>query len=32
MISISDNKNHILNTFAKLQNKVDLVLADNWLV
>jgi nicotinamide-nucleotide amidase len=26
MISISDNKNHILDTFAKLQNKVDLVL------
>lgn len=26
MISISDNKNHILETFAKLQNQVDLVL------
>jgi nicotinamide-nucleotide amidase len=26
MISISDNKNHILETFAKLQNEVDLVL------
>jgi nicotinamide-nucleotide amidase len=26
MISISDNKNHILDTFAKLQNKVDIVL------
>jgi nicotinamide-nucleotide amidase len=26
MISISDNKQHILETFAKLQNKVDLVL------
>ena len=26
MISISDDKNHILDTFAKLQNKVDLVL------
>jgi nicotinamide-nucleotide amidase len=26
MISICDNKNHILDTFAKLQNKVDLVL------
>lgn len=26
MISISDNKQHILDTFAKLQNKVDLVL------
>lgn len=25
MISISDNKQHILDTFAKLQNKVDLV-------
>ena len=25
MISISDNKQHILNTFEKLQNKVDLV-------
>jgi nicotinamide-nucleotide amidase len=25
MISISDNKNHILETFAKLQNQVDLV-------
>ena len=26
MISISDDKNHILETFAKLQNKVDLVI------
>ena len=26
MISISDNKKHILNTFASLQNKVDLVI------
>ena len=26
MISISDDKNHILNTFATLQNKVDLVI------
>ena len=26
MISISDNKKHILDTFAKLQNQVDLVL------
>ena len=26
MISISDNKQHILNTFATLQNKVDLVI------
>ena len=26
IISISDNKNHILNTFATLQNKVDLVI------
>src|SRR6187402_2206378 len=26
MISISDNKMHILNTFKKLQNNVDLVL------
>ena len=26
MISISDDKNHILNTFSKLQNTVDLVL------
>ena len=26
IISISDNKNHILSTFAKLQNNVDLVL------
>ena len=26
MISISDNKQHILNTFEKLQNKVDLVI------
>ncbi|WP_026704334.1 competence/damage-inducible protein A [Flavobacterium soli] len=26
MISISDDKNHILETFSKLQNKVDLVL------
>jgi nicotinamide-nucleotide amidase len=26
MISISDNKKHILNTFASLQNKVDIVL------
>jgi nicotinamide-nucleotide amidase len=26
MISISDDKNHILATFAKLQNKVDIVL------
>ena len=26
MISISDNKNHILETFSKLQNQVDLVL------
>ena len=26
MISISDDKNHILDTFAKLQNKVDLVI------
>ena len=26
MISISDDKNHILNTFTKLQNKVDLVI------
>jgi nicotinamide-nucleotide amidase len=26
MLSISDDKNHILNTFASLQNKVDLVL------
>jgi nicotinamide-nucleotide amidase len=26
MISISDDKNHILDTFAKLQNKVDIVL------
>jgi nicotinamide-nucleotide amidase len=26
MISISDNKNHILETFTKLQNEVDLVL------
>jgi nicotinamide-nucleotide amidase len=26
MISISDNKQHILNTFSKFQNKVDLVL------
>ena len=26
MISISDDKDHILDTFAKLQNKVDLVL------
>jgi nicotinamide-nucleotide amidase len=26
MISISDDKNHILSTFAQLQNKVDLVL------
>jgi nicotinamide-nucleotide amidase len=26
MISISDNKKHILNTFEKLQNKVDLVI------
>jgi nicotinamide-nucleotide amidase len=26
MISISDDKNHILNTFAKLQNKVDVVI------
>jgi nicotinamide-nucleotide amidase len=26
MISISDDKNHILDTFTKLQNKVDLVL------
>jgi nicotinamide-nucleotide amidase len=26
MISISDNKNHILDTFAKLQNTVDLVI------
>jgi nicotinamide-nucleotide amidase len=26
MISISDNKQHILDTFCKLQNKVDLVL------
>jgi nicotinamide-nucleotide amidase len=26
MISISDDKNHILDTFAKLQNNVDLVL------
>ncbi|RZK08011.1 MAG: CinA family nicotinamide mononucleotide deamidase-related protein [Flavobacterium sp.] len=26
MISISDDKNHILDTFSKLQNKVDLVL------
>ena len=25
MISISDNKQHILDTFAKLQNQVDLV-------
>ncbi len=26
MISISDNKNHIVSTFEKLQNKVDLVI------
>ena len=26
MLSISDNKNHILDTFAKLQNTVDLVI------
>ena len=26
MISISDNKNHILETFSKLQNQVDLVI------
>jgi nicotinamide-nucleotide amidase len=26
MISISDNKNHILDTFSKLQNQVDLVI------
>lgn len=26
MISISDDKNHILDTFSKLQNKVDLVI------
>ena len=26
MLSISDNKEHILNTFSKLQNQVDLVL------
>jgi len=26
MISISDNKQHILDTFAKLQNQVDLVI------
>ena len=26
MISISDNKQHILDTFSKFQNKVDLVL------
>lgn len=26
MLSISDNKNHILDTFAKLQNNVDLVI------
>ena len=26
MISISDDKNHILDTFAKLQNKVDVVI------
>lgn len=26
MLSISDDKNHILNTFAHLQNKVDLVI------
>ncbi|MCD9574294.1 CinA family nicotinamide mononucleotide deamidase-related protein [Flavobacterium soyae] len=26
MISISDNKQHILNTFAQLQNKVDVVI------
>ncbi len=26
MLSISDDKNHILNTFASLQNKVDIVL------
>ncbi len=26
MLSISDNKKHILDTFAKLQNKVDLVI------
>lgn len=26
MISISDDKQHILNTFAQLQNKVDLVI------
>lgn len=26
MLSISDNKNHILDTFAQLQNKVDLVI------
>jgi nicotinamide-nucleotide amidase len=26
MISISDNKQHILNTFEKLQNKIDLVI------
>ena len=26
MISISDDKNHILNTFSQLQNKVDLVI------
>ena len=26
MISISDSKQHILDTFAKFQNKVDLVL------
>ena len=26
MISVSDNKNHILDTFAKYQNKVDIVL------
>ena len=26
MISISDDKNHILDTFAKLQNRVDLVI------
>lgn len=26
MISISDNKQHILNTFAQLQNKVDIVI------